>query len=39
MFFFNVTTHFKNINNYLNTNIYSCLETYGGQLVKVLIYI
>jgi hypothetical protein len=22
---------FKNVNNYLNTNIYSCLETSGGQ--------
>ncbi len=22
---------FKNVNNYLNTNIYSYLETYGGQ--------
>jgi hypothetical protein len=21
----------KNVNNYLNTNIYSYLETYGGQ--------
>jgi hypothetical protein len=28
---FNGTAHFKNVNNCLNTNIYSCLETYGGQ--------
>ncbi len=27
----NGTTHFKNVNNYLNTNIYSYLETSGGQ--------
>jgi hypothetical protein len=25
------TTHFKNVNNCLNTNIYSYLETSGGQ--------
>jgi hypothetical protein len=28
---FNGTVHLKNVNNYLNTNIYSCLETSGGQ--------
>jgi hypothetical protein len=27
----NGTTDFKNVNNYLNTNIYSYLETSGGQ--------
>ncbi len=27
----NGTAHFKNVNNYLNTNIYSYLETSGGQ--------
>jgi hypothetical protein len=28
---FNGTTHLKNVNNYLNTNIYSYLDTSGGQ--------
>jgi hypothetical protein len=28
---FNETTHLKNVNNCLNTNIYSYLETSGGQ--------
>jgi len=28
---FNGTTHFKNVNNYLNINIYSCLDTSHGQ--------
>jgi hypothetical protein len=27
----NGTAHFKQINSYLNTNIYSYLETSGGQ--------
>ncbi len=27
----NGTAHFKNVNNYLNTNIDSYLETSGGQ--------
>jgi len=27
----NGTAHLKNVNNYLNTNIYSYLETQGGQ--------
>ncbi len=27
----NGTAHFKNVNNCLNTNNYSYLETYGGQ--------
>jgi hypothetical protein len=27
----NGTTQFKNVNNCLNTNIYSYLETFGGQ--------
>ncbi len=27
----NGTAHFKNVNNGLNTNIYSYLETSGGQ--------
>jgi hypothetical protein len=27
----NGTAHLKNVNNCLNTNIYSCLETSGGQ--------
>jgi hypothetical protein len=27
----NGTAHFKNVNNYSNTNIYSYLETSGGQ--------
>ncbi len=25
----------KNINNYLNTNIYSCLETSGSNAIKL----
>jgi len=29
--YFNATAHFKNVNNSLNTNIYSFLETSGGQ--------
>jgi hypothetical protein len=29
---YNGTTHFKNVNNDLNTNIYSYLETSGGQI-------
>jgi len=28
---YNGTAHFKNVNNYLNTNIHSHLETSGGQ--------
>ncbi len=28
---YNRTTRFKNVNNCLNANIYSYLETYGGQ--------
>jgi hypothetical protein len=28
---FNGTAHFKNVNNCLNTSIYSYLETSGGQ--------
>jgi hypothetical protein len=27
----NGTMHFKTVNNYLNTNMYSYLETPGGQ--------
>jgi hypothetical protein len=27
----NGRAHFKNVNNYFNTNIYSYLETSGGQ--------
>jgi hypothetical protein len=27
----NVTARFKNVNNYLNTNIYSYVATSGGQ--------
>ncbi len=27
----NLTAHFKNVNKYLNINIYSYLETSGGQ--------
>jgi hypothetical protein len=30
-FLYNATAHFKNVNNCLNTNIYSYLETCGGQ--------
>jgi hypothetical protein len=29
--FANETAHFKKVTNYLNTNIYSYLETSGGQ--------
>ncbi len=29
--FCNGTVHFKNVNNHLNTDIYSYLETSGGQ--------
>ncbi len=31
-FIANGTIHFKNVNNYLNTNIYSNLETSGGPV-------
>jgi hypothetical protein len=31
----NGTAPFKNVNNYLNTNIYSYLETSGGQSSNV----
>jgi hypothetical protein len=30
---------FKNVNNYLNTNIYSYLETYGGQSSNLYLYV
>ncbi len=31
----NRTAHFKNVNNCLNTNIYSNLETYGGEIIYI----
>ncbi len=31
LFYFNGTSYFKNVNNYFNANIYSYLETSGGQ--------
>jgi hypothetical protein len=33
----NGTAHFKNVNNYLNTNIYSYIETSGGQSYNLYI--
>ncbi len=34
----NGTAHFKNLNNCLNTNIYSYLETSGGQNSNLYLY-
>ncbi len=33
----NGTARFKNVNNYLNTNIYSHLEASGGQISNLYI--
>jgi hypothetical protein len=35
----NVTAYFKNVNNCLNTNIYSYLETSGGQIYNLYLNI
>ncbi len=35
----NGTAHFKNVNNCLNTNIYSYLETSGGQSSNLYLYV
>jgi hypothetical protein len=33
------TAHFKNVNNSLNTNIYSNLKTSGGQSSNLYLYV
>jgi len=35
----NGTMHFKNVNNCLNTNIHSYLETSGGQSYNPYLYV
>ncbi len=35
----NITVHFKNVNNYLNTNIYSYIDTSGGKSSNLYLHV
>ncbi len=37
--YYNGTARFKNVNNYLNANIYSYLEASGGQSSDLYLYV